>query len=53
MSRDEDEELRLITQIWTERFGEPPAILTDPHLMWDVLRTTSSSAEPSLRLEAR
>lgn len=48
MSRDEDDEHRLITELWTERFGEPPAILTDPHLMWDVLRTTFSSTDRGL-----
>ena len=41
MSRDENEEVRLIAALWLERFGEPPAMLTDADLMWRVLRSMS------------
>lgn len=41
MSHDENEEIRLIAALWLERFGEPPAMLTDPELMWRVLRSMS------------
>ena len=41
MSHDENEEVRLIAALWLERFGEPPAMLTDADLMWRVLRSMS------------
>ena len=44
MSHDENEEVRLIAALWLERFGEPPAILTDADLMWRVLRSMSEGA---------
>lgn len=47
MSRDENEEIRLIAALWLERFGEPPAMLTDADLMWSVLRSVSE--EPGSR----
>ena len=46
MSYDENEELRLIAALWLERFGEPPAMLTDADLMWRVLH--SMSEEPGV-----
>ena len=47
MSHDENEEVRLIAALWLERFGEPPAMLTDAELMWRVLRSVSE--EPASR----
>ncbi len=47
MSHDENEEVRLIAALWLERFGEPPAMLTDAKLMWQVLR--SMSQDPASR----
>jgi hypothetical protein len=41
MSHEENEEVRLIAALWLERFGEPPAMLTDAELMWRVLRSVS------------
>jgi hypothetical protein len=37
MSREPNEEFRLITELWLQRFGEPPPILTDADLMWQVM----------------
>ena len=46
MSHDENEEVRLIAALWLERFGEPPAMLTDADLMWRVLRSMSDGPCP-------
>lgn len=42
MSRDHEEEVLAVVQLWEERFGEPPPILTDPELMWRVLGASPS-----------
>lgn len=46
MSHDENEEVRLIAALWLERFGEPPAMLTDAELMWRILRSMSEGPSP-------
>jgi hypothetical protein len=49
MRAELDDELRHVTELWRERFGEPPPILTDVDLMRSVLRDLSpeSRAEPT------
>jgi hypothetical protein len=44
MSRDTSEELQTIIDIWQERFGEPPPIITDADLMWQVMRSMPVTA---------
>lgn len=49
--------LAMIERRWRERFGEPPALLTDPDLMLRVLRSVEASAgrgggAPAKRREA-
>lgn len=46
MSHEENEEVRLIAALWLERFGEPPAMLTDAELMWRILRSMSEGPPP-------
>jgi hypothetical protein len=48
--------LAMIERRWRERFGEPPALLTDPDLMLRVLRSveadTGADGAPAKRLRA-
>jgi hypothetical protein len=41
-----NEEQRRMAELWRERFGEPPPILTDVELMRSVLRDLSPRATP-------
>ena len=43
MSLEYDDEAQRIIAVWVERFGEPPAIMAEPDLMWRVLESSSQA----------
>jgi hypothetical protein len=45
MTLDHDGEMGRLTQLWAERFGEPPPIIAEPELMRRVLDQMESQAE--------